>query len=233
MAFLQIFLDIIQTGVDTAGAASEASGADSVTILDLILKGGLVMYPLILLSIIAVYLIVERLLTLRKADKDPEDFLEELSNYVTQGDLNSAKNLCKKYDTPFSRMLEKGVAKLGKPLSTIEASIQNVGRIEIYKLERNLNALATISGAGPMIGFLGTVTGMVQAFIAIAQAEGTISPKLLSNGIYEAMITTVAGLIVGIIAYIGYNYLTGKVEKIVHQMEYSSIEFIELLQEPR
>lgn len=232
MVFLNLFLQIEMTGADTLGAAQQIESG-SVSLLDLIIKGGIVMIPLILLSIIAVYLIVERLLTLRKADKDPENFLDELTNYITQGDIPSAKNLCKQYNTPFARMLSKGISKLGKPLANIEASIENVGKIEIYKLERNLNALATIAGAGPMIGFLGTVSGMVQAFIAIAQAEGNVSPKLLSSGIYEAMLTTVAGLIVGIIAYIGYNYLTGKVEKIVHQMEYSSIEFIELLQEPR
>lgn len=230
--FLNIFLDIIQAGADTT-AQNAPNANESVSIMELIMKGGIMMIPIILLSILAVYLIVERMLTLRKADRNPEDFIEDLRDYITQGDVNRARSLAQEYDTPFSRMLDRGIAKLGKPLATIEASIENVGRIEIYKLERNLNGLATIAGAAPMIGFLGTVTGMVQAFIAIAQAEGTVSPKLLSSGIYEAMITTVAGLIVGIIAFIGYNYLTGKVEKIVHQMEYASIEFIELLQEPR
>lgn len=230
MLFLNLFLQITQPAVDTTAAPSVG---DEVTLFDLILKGGWFMFPLFILSILAIYLIVERILTLRKADKDPEDFLDSLRNYIANGEVVKARGLCKEYNTPFSRMLEKGITKLGKPLANIEASIENVGRIEIYKLERNLNALATIAGAAPMIGFLGTVSGMVSAFMAIAQAEGTISPKLLSSGIYEAMLTTVAGLIIGIIAYIGYNYLTGKVEKIVHQMEYSSIEFIELLQEPR
>ncbi len=232
MVILNLFLDIIQPGADTLTSAG-ASEAGSVSVWELIMKGGIFMIPLIFLSILAVYLIVERILTLRKADRDPGGFLEELHNYVSQGDIAAAKSLCKQYDTPFARMLQKGIVKLGKPLPIIEASIENVGRIEIFKLERNLNSLATISGAAPMIGFLGTVSGMVQAFIAIAQQEGTISPKVLSSGIYEAMITTVAGLIVGIIAYIGYNYLTGKVQKIVHQMEYTSIEFMEFLQEPR
>ncbi len=231
MVFLNLFLDIIQPGADSLTSVGMPQ-SDSVSILDLIMKGGIFMIPLILLSILAVYLIVERFLTLRKADRDPGRFLEELHNYVSQGDVSAAKNLCAQYNTPFARMLRKGIVKLGKPLQTIEASIENVGRIEIFKLERNLNTLATISGAAPMIGFLGTVSGMVQAFIAIAQHEGTISPKVLSSGIYEAMITTVAGLIVGLIAYIGYNYLTGKVQKIIHQMEYTSIEFMEFLQEP-
>ncbi len=130
-------------------------------------------------------------------------------------------------------MIEKGITKLGNPLSTIEASVENVGKMEVYKLEKNLGILATISGAGPMLGFFGTVTGMVQAFIAIADEEGMVSPKLLSTGMYEAMITTVGGLIVGIIAYIGYNYLVSRVDKIIYTMEYSSIEFLELLQQPK
>jgi biopolymer transport protein ExbB len=130
-------------------------------------------------------------------------------------------------------MIEKGLSRIGSPLKTIEASVENVAKIELFRLEKNLSVLATISGVAPMMGFLGTVMGMVQAFISIAQEEGTISPKLLSNGIYEAMITTVAGLTVGIIAYLGYNYLVTRVSKLVHKMEYSSIEFIDLLQEPR
>lgn len=230
MLFLNLLLQITPTGADTT-AAVDTEGR-SVSMFELLLNGGILMIPIAILSIIAIYLIVERWLTLKKADKNPEDFLDDLKDRVVRGDLNGARDLCKRTDTPFSRMLEKGVAKLGKPLSNIEASIENIGRIEIYKLERFLNHLATIAGAAPMIGFLGTVIGMIEAFISIAQAEGAVSPKLLSSGIYQAMVTTVAGLVVGIIAYIGYNWLVGKVEKIVHQMEYASIEFIELLQEP-
>ena len=135
--------------------------------------------------------------------------------------------------TPIARMIEKGIVRIGNPLKNIEVSIENVGKIEVYKLEKNLSLLATISGAAPMIGFLGTVTGMIQAFISIAQEEGVVSPKLLSNGIYEAMISTAAGLFVGILAYLGYNYLVTKVQKLVHSMEYTSIDFIDLLQEPQ
>jgi len=206
---------------------------NSLSILDLAMKGGWVMLPLAILSIAAVYIIVERMLTLKKADKDPDRFIEKIKNLVYNGDITGAINQCQQFDTPFSKMIEKGVTKIGTPLANIEASVENVGKIEIYKLEKNLSILATISGAGPMIGFFGTVTGMVQAFIAIAQEEGTVSPKLLSSGMYEAMITTVGGLFVGIIAFVGYNYLVTKVDKIVHKMEYSSIEFIELLQQPK
>ncbi len=141
--------------------------------------------------------------------------------------------VCAQHDTPIARMIEKGVSRIGSPLKTIEASIENVGKIEVFRLEKNLSVMATIAGAAPMIGFLGTVIGMVRAFIAIAQEEGSVSPKLLADGIYTAMVTTVAGLVVGIIAYLGYNYLVTRVSKVIHKMEYSSIEFIDLLQEPR
>ena len=149
------------------------------------------------------------------------------------GLINEAKLICSEVDTPIARMIEKGILKIGSSMNTIEASIENIGKIELNKLEKNLSLLATISGAAPMIGFLGTVTGMIQAFIAIAQEEGAVSPKLLSSGIYEAMITTAAGLFVGIIAYLGYNYLVTRVQKLVHNMEFMSIDFIELLQEPK
>ncbi len=157
----------------------------------------------------------------------------KIKESVLKGDINGAKILCAQFDSPIARMLEKGVARIGSPLKNIEAAIENVGKLEIFKLEKNLSILATVAGAAPMMGFLGTVIGMVQAFISIAQEEGSVSPKLLSSGIYTAMITTVAGLVVGIIAYLGYNYLVTRVSKVIHKMEYSSIEFIDLLQEPR
>jgi biopolymer transport protein ExbB len=212
--------------------ASEKT-SNSISLLELTIKGGWVMIPIGILSVMAVYIIIERILTLKKADKDPERFIEKVKSLIYNGDISGAINQCQQFDTPFSRMIEKGVTKIGTPLANIETSVENVGKMEIYKLEKNLNILATISGAGPMLGFFGTVTGMVQAFMAIAQESGAVSPKLLSSGMYEAMITTVGGLIVGIIAYIGYNYLVSRIDKIVHQMEYSTIEFLELLQQPK
>lgn len=191
------------------------------------------MIPIFLLSILAVYIFVERLMTIRKASQTPEGFLENIKSAVLRGDLNGAKLLCAQSDTPIARMIEKGISRLGSQLRNIEASIENVGKIEIYRLEKNLSFLATISGVAPMIGFLGTVTGMIQAFISIAQEEGTVSPKLLSSGIYEAMITTASGLFVGIIAYLGYNYLVTRVQKLVYRMEYTSINFLDILQEPK
>jgi len=205
----------------------------TISFIDLALAGGPLMVPLLICSIIAIYIFVERLRTVNKANVSQDSFMSKIKELVQKGDINGAKILCAQYDSPVARMIEKGVSRIGSPLKNIEASIENVGKIEVFRLEKNLSVLATIAGAAPMIGFLGTVIGMVSAFIAIAQEEGSVSPKLLADGIYTAMITTVAGLIVGIIAYLAYNFLVTRVSKVVHKMEYSSIEFIDLLQEPR
>lgn len=219
------------TATTLADGAENASS--SVELIDLALAGGWAMIPLAILSLAAVYIFVERYLTLKKAAKNPEGFNDRIKSMVLAGDINGAKMMCAQTNTPVSRMLAKGITRIGNPLKNIETSIENVGKIEISKLEKNLSSLATIAGAAPMLGFLGTVTGMIQAFIAIAQAEGTISPQLLSGGIYQAMVTTAAGLIIGLPAYVGYNYLVSKIDSIVHSMEYSSIEFLDLLQEPQ
>jgi biopolymer transport protein ExbB len=221
MTFLQIVTDAPET-TDQA-----------LSMWELLKSGGPLMIPIVLCSFIAVYVFVERILTINKANISPDMFMSRIKELVLRGDVNGAKVLCAQFNSPIARMIEKGVSRIGSPLKNIEASIENVAKIELFKLEKNLSILATVSGAAPMMGFLGTVIGMVEAFIAIAQEEGSVSPKLLSSGIYTAMITTVAGLVVGIIAYLGYNYLVTRVSKVVHKMEYSSVEFIDLLQEPR
>lgn len=226
MTLLQITTD---TPIDTTAFDPTA---ESVTVLDLLLKGGWVMIPLIILFALSIYIFVERVLTIKRASKVPEQFMEKIRGLVSRGEISAARVICSQTDSPISRMIEKGISRIGSPLKSIEAAIENVGKLELYRLEKNLTMLATISGAAPMIGFLGTVTGMIQAFIAIAQEEGNVSPQLLSTGIYEAMITTATGLAVGILAYLGYNYLVSRVNKVVHQMEYISIDFIDLLQEP-
>ncbi len=213
--------------------AATAAGDSTIHLIDLIFKGGIMMIPIFLLSLVAVYVFVERMRTLKQASASPDAFMAKIKELVLQGDLSAAKVVCAQSDTPMSRMIEKGLNRIGSSLKNIEASIENVGRIEIYRLEKNLSLLATIAGAAPMLGFLGTVMGMINAFMAIAQEEGAVSPKMLSAGIYEAMITTAAGLVVGVLAYLAYNYLVTRMQKIVHSMEYSSIEFIELLQEPK
>ena len=207
--------------------------SNTLSVIELAVNGGVMMIPILLSSFVAVYVFVERILTINKANQNPDLFIGRIKEMVLKGDIQGARLLCTQFNSPIARMIEKGVSRIGSPLKNIEASIENVGKIELFKLEKNLSLLATVSGAAPMMGFLGTVIGMVQAFISIAQEEGSVSPKLLSSGIYTAMITTVAGLIVGIMAYLAYNYLVTRVSKVVHQMEYSSIEFIDLLQEPR
>lgn len=215
---------------DSAAVAPEGS---SIQLIDLIFKGGVMMIPIFLLSLLGVYVLVERLRTLKQATASPDAFMAQIKELVLKGDISAAKIVCAQSDTPMSRMIEKGLKKIGSSLKNIEASIENVGRIEIYRLEKNLSLLATIAGAAPMLGFLGTVMGMINAFMSIAQEEGAVSPKMLSEGIYQAMITTAAGLVVGVLAYLAYNYLVTRMQKIIHSMEYSSIEFIELLQEPK
>ncbi|UJP64282.1 MotA/TolQ/ExbB proton channel family protein [Mongoliitalea daihaiensis] len=207
------------------------AGKPSIGLLDLILKGGYMMIPLYILFVLAIFIFIERLITLQKAAKSPKHLMDQVKVLVQSGKVEQAKAMCVGDNTPVANMISKGLERIGSPLKNIEVSIENVGKIEIYKLEKNLGVLATVSGAAPMIGFLGTVAGMIRAFIGVAQEEGMVSPKLLSTGIYEAMITTAAGLVVGIIAYLGYNYLVSQVSKLVHSMEYTSVEFIDMLQE--
>ncbi len=215
---------------DSAAIANEGS---SIQLIDLVFKGGVMMIPIFLLSVLGVYVFVERLRTLKQAMASPDAFMNQIKELVLKGDLTAAKLICSQSDTPMSRMIAKGLNRIGSSLKNIEASIENVGRIEIYRLEKNLSLLATIAGAAPMLGFLGTVMGMISAFMSIAQEEGAVSPKMLSAGIYEAMVTTAAGLVVGVLAYLAYNFLVTRMQKVIHSMEYSSIEFIELLQEPK
>ena len=203
---------------------------EKISVMDLLFKGGFMMIPIFLLFIITIYILIERILVINKESKSPKNFTDEIITRVNNNDINGAKLICNDTNNPIARMILKGLNKIENSLKNIETSIENVGKIEIYNLEKNLSLLATISGAAPMMGFLGTVTGMIQAFISIAQEEGAVSPKLLSSGIYEAMITTATGLFVGIVAYLAYNYLVSRVEKLIHRMEYSTIEFIETLQ---
>lgn len=215
----------------TAGLAIGTS--ESVSLWDLALLGGWAMIPLLILSLIGIYIFAERYLALKRASTTPSGFMDRIKSMVVSEDFHGARRLCAETKTPVARMVDKGISKLGYPLKNIEAAIENVGKIEINRLEKNLSTLATVAGAAPMLGFLGTVTGMIQAFMAIAQAEGSVGPKELSGGIYQAMVTTAVGLIIGLPAYVGYNYLVSKTDSIVHNMEYTAIEFIDLLEEPQ
>lgn len=220
------FLQAINTG------GAEEVAEESIRIIDLLMKGGVVLIPIALLSIIAIYIFVERYLTIKGAGKVDPKFMLNIKDYVVNGNIEAAKTLAKNTDTPIARMIEKGILRIGKPLQDINVAIENVGKLEIYQLEKRLATLATIAGAAPMLGFFGTVMGMIKAFFNISKAGQNVDATLLAGGIYEAMITTAAGLAVGIIAFIGYNLLVALVEKVVYQMEATSVEFIDLLQEP-
>jgi len=221
---------LLQITADTSAAAL-AAGPEKTTLVDMALKGGIVMIPIAVLFVLSIYLFIERWLTIRKASRVDKNFMRSIRDYVVSGNIEAARMLCKNTDTPIARMIEKGVLRIGKPLKNIEVAIENVGKLEIYKMEKNLATMATISGAAPMIGFLGTVTGMIRAFFQLASNDNVVASDL-AGGIYEAMITTAAGLAVGIIAYIGYNLLVALVEKVVYNMEATSVEFMDLLQEP-
>ena len=231
MLLQTLALDSLAKAPVAAAAATPAVAPQSIGLLDLLIQGGYMMIPLYLLFVLAIFIFIQKFIVIKKASKTPSHLMDQVKLLVQNGQVEKAKMLCAGDLTPVAKMIEKGISRIGSPLKNIEVAIENVGKIEIYKLEKNLGVLATISGAAPMIGFLGTVTGMIQAFIAIAQEDGMVSPKLLSSGIYEAMITTAAGLVVGIVAYLGYNYLVTQVSKLVHHMEYTSIEFIDLLQD--
>jgi biopolymer transport protein ExbB len=191
----------------------------------------IVMSLLFIFSFTAIYVFIERFMTIQKALKGKKDFMQKINDFVLSGDLNGAKEHCKSSNNPIARMIEKGLQRVGKPMKDITTSIENIGKLEISKLERRLSMLATISGVAPMLGFLGTVLGMVKVFQNMSK-EKTFEIASLSGGIMEAMITTVGGLIVGIIAYVAYNYLVSKVDKVIHNMEGASIEFIDILEAP-
>ena len=200
---------------------------------DMAMKGGWIMLVLALLSVVCFYIFFERMAVIRKAGKDDPLFMERIRDYIRTGEIKSAINYCRITNTPSARMIEKGISRLGRPINDVQAAIENVGNIEVAKLEKGLTVMATISGSAPMLGFLGTVTGMVRAFYEMANAgSGNIDITLLSGGIYEAMITTVGGLIVGIIAMFAYNYLVMLVDRVVNKMESRTMEFMDLLNEP-
>jgi len=207
----------------------------SQNLIDLIFSGGImgvtIVSILLILSVIAVAIFIERWLTIKKAGKIDQNFINNIRAAVGSGNIEGAKALCRATDSPAARMVEKGLMRIGKPLKDIDAAIENVGNLEVFKLEKNLSTLASISGAAPMIGFLGTVTGMILAFYKMA-SEQNVTPDVLAGGIYQALITTAFGLVIGIFSFVGYNLLVASVEKVIFQMEKTTIDFMDLLQEP-
>jgi biopolymer transport protein ExbB len=227
------FILQINPSVATDSLATGEVTEETLSILELLQGGGwYIMIPLAILSVLAIYIFAERWMAISKAQKEDKDFMNRIKDYVSDGKLEAARSFCQSSNTPIGRMLDKGIARVGKPMDDVSASIENVGKLEVYKLEKGLALLATVAGAAPMIGFLGTVIGMISTFHAMKISDAGVEIAALSGGIMQAMITTVAGLIIGIIAYIAYNTLVVKVDKVVHRMEARSIEFIDLLEEP-
>ena len=204
----------------------------TLSIIELITTGGtagiVIISLLMLMLILTLYIYFERILSIKEASKVDSNFMNQIKDYVSNGKIESAQNLCSTVDSPVSRLISKGISRIGKPLEDINTAIENAGRLEIYSLEKNVSVLATISGAAPMIGFLGTVIGMILSIFEIANSGGSIDIKTLADGLYTAMTTTVGGLIVGIVAYVAYNHLVVKTDKVVYQMEANSLEFLDL-----
>jgi len=215
-----------------AAALDAQAAVPPLNLWSLSLKGGFIMIPIVLLSLVTIYIFVERLLVLRDAARQDNTFMQRIKDYIHAGDVESALNLCKKNPTPVARLIEKGITRLGRPMNDVLVAIENVGNIEVAKLERRFTWIATTAGGAPMLGFLGTVTGMVIAFYSMASAGEAADITTLSSGIYEALVTTVAGLVVGIIALFAYNYLVSRVNTVVNQLEASTMEFMDLLNEP-
>lgn len=224
MGFLQL---LMQEGQEAATMAAE-----KLTLLDFAIKGGWVMIPIVLLFLVATYIFIERLYVIKKASKQDFNFMNRIKDYIHDGKIDAAIALCKSTDSPSARMVEKGISRLGRPLQDISTAIENVGKLEISKLERGFPTLATIAGAEPMLGFLGTVIGMVKSFYNMEQAGNNIDISIMSGGIYTALITTVAGLIVGILGYFAYNTLVVRTEKVVFNLEATMTEFLDILNEP-
>lgn len=213
-------------------ATAVAEKAPSMGLGELIMSGGWLMIPLAILGCVMIFIFVERFWAIRKASTLDVNFMNRIREFIYDGKMSAAIQLCKNTDTPIARMVEKGIERIGRPLNDVHTSIENVANLEVSKLENGLPFLATIAGGAPMIGFLGTVIGMVEAFMNLSSAGGSLDMSLLSSGMYTAMITTVAGLVVGIPAYFGYNYLVAKIERLVFQMESNSIAFMDLLNQP-
>ena len=227
---------------DTLGAAAEAvqnltqtaapvQQEMSYSLISMAAKGGWLMIVLLILSILAIYIFGKKWWLIHKAGGIDKNFMKDIRDYIHEGKIKSARTLCSKYDAPVARMVEAGIARIGRPATDVQAAIENVGNVEVARLEKGLPYLATIAGGAPMIGFLGTVIGMVQAFFNMSNAGNNIDITLLSSGIYTAMITTVGGLIVGILAYFGYNFLTARISELVYNMESATIKFMDMVGE--
>lgn len=223
-----VLLQVDTTAVDTAQAATSQGSS----LLDILVLGGWVMIPLLLLSVLTFYLLIERLITIRKAASNPDTITDRIRDYVRNGDVDGAISYCEQKDVPITRILKRGLERLGRPISEIQDAVQAAGKHETYELEKRTNLLASIAGIAPMLGFFGTVVGMIKAFQEIQNLQGNVNPSVLAGGIWEALITTAAGLLVGILALFAYNFLLARIRRLTNDMERSATDFIDLLQEP-
>ena len=224
-----------QAAADTAALAETLAAPvqeKTLNLIDMATAGGWLMLVLLLLSVMAIYIFGSKWWMIHKAGQIDKNFMNDIHDLIHDGKIKSATELCQRYDSPVARLVEKGIERIGRPLQDIQTAVENMGNVEVARLEKGLPMLATIAGGAPMIGFLGTVTGMIEAFFRMSTAGNNIDITLLSGGIYEAMVTTVGGLFVGIIAYFGYNYLTSQISNLVFKMENTTIEFIDMLHEP-
>lgn len=222
--------------IDTSAAAAQAATAVSgqeqqISIMDLLSKGGVLMIPLALLLVVAIFVFIERLLYIRKASKIEDNFMNIIRDNIVTGNVNAARSMAKNTNNPVARIIDKGIQRIGKPIDAIEKSMENVGKLEMYKMERNLNILSLIAGIAPMFGFLGTIIGMFQLFFRLA-STGEFTIQSMADGIYTKLISSAVGLIIGLLAYIAYNYLNTQIDKTGNRMEVASAEFVDILQEP-
>ena len=227
---------LFQDVVDESQLGEIASEEKTLSVIDLIFNGGtgsiVIISVLFVMLAVAMYIYFERLLAIKAASQIDKNFMNQIRDHISNGKIEAAKLLCAQTDSPVARLIEKGISRIGKPLDDINTAIENAGTLEVYKLEKNVTVLATVAGAAPMIGFLGTVIGMILAFHQMASSGGQAEMGALASGIYTAMTTTVAGLSVGIGAYVGYNHLVNRTDKVIHKMEANATEFLDLLSEP-
>lgn len=222
--------------IDTSAAAAQAATslnqpAQQISIIDLLSKGGVLMIPLALLFVVAIFVFIERLLYIRKASKIEDNFMNIIRDNIVSGNVTAARSMAKNTNNPVARIIDKGIQRIGKPIDAIEKSMENVGRLEMYKMERNINILSLIAGIAPMFGFLGTIFGMFQLFFNLA-STGEFTIQSMADGIYTKLITSAVGLIIGLCAYIAFNYLNTQIDKTGNRMEVATAEFVDILQEP-
>jgi biopolymer transport protein ExbB len=231
MIWFLLQIDTRQIADSSASAIAAQPAAEQISLWGLLAKGGFIMYPLYLLLVVAIFVFFERLIAIKKASKIEENFMSMIRDNIMTGNLSAARTLARNTNNPVARIIDKGLQRIGKPIDAIEKSMENVGRLEMYKMERNLNILSLIAGIAPMFGFLGTIVGMVQLFYGIA-STGEYTLNTIAGGIYTKMVTSATGLIIGLIAYVGHNYLTTQIDKTANRMEVASFDFIDVLQEP-